>query len=678
MLGFAIKYKGVLLDLEDDAHLTVEWYSTLFNESELFRGSYSYAVGLKLTDKNKAILGLPHLLENRASRKSVPVSILLFGHTWKNAVLDFSIKGNTLSGNLLIDNAIIADSLQNLTLPDLFSYYNGTEKAYTGLSIGLTNPAKLNYMNLCATQPAGSTPMVWPIFRNYGWSGTFMPEDGRTLINQYNWEGLTYNLVDSVFFHCPMFYLHWLVEQICTKLGFKAQGSFMDDPEIKRWVIFNNGYYTGHEIMQLGFEVYPSRHLPNISVGAFFKALRNDMKLGIYFDSLTKIATFELPDVLLTESSFIDVGDMVVKDSLDIKSNTQKSYVIKAAKDEADQVNTYFDYIASLRIGNDEKSTAVELSIGAPRMNNPLLVGVGLRTLRCAIVDQVANVYDSEYVETESFNATGEINKNAFGFRLLSWRGLQDYSVEQPTWKIPYGTSDNKNSKGLEEVGYRATDPFNVQGWLRKGCESYYRMLQAMEDVQYDMYMPVDRFSELYPLAKSRIRGRSGGLMTVFFDRITFEPNKRNSLLFARMKGYSLSAAYALMGTDMNFVINEQVKVPDVIYVSAQIEWTRTETSGSTGTTFFGKILLEFWTDKYRQSRKVVSGLIVDFRLERYIKNSSGESTLVFERTVTTGTNVTQHLTTEEFAYFNNGTGGSFTSKVFVLANDANKYVPIE
>lgn len=678
MIGFAIKYEGVILDLEDDAHLTVEWYSTLFNEAELFRGSYSYAVGMKLTDKNKAALGLPHLLENRTFRRSVLVSVLLFGHTWKNAKLDFSIKGASMAGNLLIDNGIVADSLQNLTLPDMFSFFDGTKKTYKGISIGLTNPAKLNYMNLCATQPPGSTPMVWPIFRNYGWSGTFMPSDGRNLINQYNWETHTYNILDTVFFHCPMFYFHWLVNEVCTKLGFKAQGSFMDDPEIKRWVIFNNSYYTGHEIMQLGFEVYPSRHLPNISIGAFFKSLRNDMKLGIYFDSLTKIVTLEKPNDVVQTSEYIDLGDLIVKDSLDIKSSAVRSFVIKSAKDDTDQVSTYFDHIASLRIGSDDKSTPMELSIGAPRMNDPLLVSVGLRDLRSAIVDQVANVYDKEYVETQAFNAEGEMNKNTFSFRLLSWRGLQDYDVDHPTWKIPYGTSDNRNSRGVVEPGYYATDPFNEQGWLRKGCASYFRMLQVQEEITYDMNMPVDRFSKLHPLAKSRIRGRSGGMMTVLFDRITFEPNKRNSLLFARMKGYGMSASYALMGTDMTFVVNEQIKIPDVIYVSARIEYTRTEVGGSTGTTFFGKILLEFWSDKYQQARKSVSGLVVDFRLERYIRNSSGDSTLVFERTITTGTNVTQHLTTEEFAYFNNSTGGAYTSKVFVLSNEVNKYVPIE
>src|SRR5690606_15551927 len=124
-LDFAIKYGSIFFDIEDGSHLTVEWYSTVFNESEIFRGSYSYAVDMKWTEKNLVALGFPNFISNRLARKTVDVSILLFGATWKSAKMDVQVSDQQITGTLLIDNGIIAEAIRENTLVDMFSFFDG-------------------------------------------------------------------------------------------------------------------------------------------------------------------------------------------------------------------------------------------------------------------------------------------------------------------------------------------------------------------------------------------------------------------------------------------------------------------------------------------------------------------------------------------------------------------------
>src|SRR5690606_34556377 len=116
MLDFAIKYGDVLLDIEDGSHLTVEWYSTVFNEAEILRGSYSYPVNMKWTDKNLVALGFPNFIANRIAREKISVSVLFFDVTWKNATMEIEISYERIQGTLLIDNSIIAEAIKEKTL----------------------------------------------------------------------------------------------------------------------------------------------------------------------------------------------------------------------------------------------------------------------------------------------------------------------------------------------------------------------------------------------------------------------------------------------------------------------------------------------------------------------------------------------------------------------------------
>lgn len=678
-LAFALKYKDTVLDLVDDTVLTVEWYSTLFNENEVFRGSYSYAVDLKLSDKNKALLGMPHLLENRLSRQKIEVSVWLYGHTWKNATYDYEVLSDRLSGNLLIDNAIIADWLRDTSLPDVFSYYDGTKISYHSIDIGSNVTERTAYLNHTATSGPGVYPMAFPGLYNYGWDGQYKRWGNIPGVNVYFSETEnSFKILNLNLFFCPMFYLTWLIKEVCSKMGFEAVGTFMEHPEVKRWIIYNTSYYTGVEMNQSEFVIIPSRHLPKITIGSLFKILRNDLKLGIYFDSLTKIAHFNLPNTILETIESIDLSVNQVRNSLKIKDSIPKKLKVKTAKDDSDNTYQYIDTIDSMTLGKGSSEPPVELSIDAPIMHRPMSQS-GVNFYRWPMVEQIVNLYDNYYADTDMYNKTGEISKNTFSFRLLSYRGLESYDSSNLARKTSYATSDNRNGLGGIDPAIISTDPGNTGSWLRKLCEPFYRMLHISEQIEVDTYVGIDSFSKLSPLTKSIIRSRSGAKLSVLLDRVTFEPKKSNGYIFAKLKGYTVNKAYALLG-NTEFQVADRTIKDSLVYLSAWFEDFRTVTDSTSATTY-AKVRINFYGDKYCQEPALVSGLTVHLLItDNFYTNTIVVNTTLKDVTVTTGTNVSTHLTSTEYriSYQTSGNPESnWKADIEPIVLEGDTYIPV-
>lgn len=672
-LSFAIKYKGIFLDLEEDSFMTVDWFSTLFNEAEIFRGSYSYAVKLKLSEKNKGVLRMPHLIENRTSRVKYQVTILLFGQTWKNALLEVELVQDYISGNLLIDNSIIAEILRETTIPDLFSSIdsNGV-KIFETIEIGNSFLERWDYINDTVN---GEYPFVFPPFKNFGWDGDFGHGADR-MINPYTAGFNQYALLTPSNLFSPTFFLHWLIINICDKVGFKAIGSFFEDEEMSRWVVFNNSYYTGNEILNPGFKIIPSRHFPNMTVGNFFKVLRNDFKIPIYFDSLKKTVTIELPQIYLENNDVVELGDNTILNSPKIRGGELKKFIIHRSKSQVDGVHQYFDSVDSLSLGSSEASTKVELSISSTKMGRYYVDRFNEITFRTPITDHLANIYDEALIESNAFNKEGEFNKNEFSFMILSYRGFVQCIQGEPLLKMPFATSDSRDALNEEHHDWISTDPMIENGWIRKSCQPFYQMLSLTEEVEFDTLLPIQKFLTINPLSKVRFRTKNGSISTLVLDKITFEPSNRNSLIYSKVKAFTINRSQLLFGVDLQFKVETKTNVPEVIYAFARFHRTRVEEGNPNGIDTYANLVIEFFNDKYKVVPKMVSNLEIKVEIHRDIRTSQSESTLIFERSYITGSNVYDFLSDEEFVISSTTVGGAFTSKIVLIDPESKAYVP--
>src|SRR5690606_27362221 len=277
----------------------------------------------------------------RMARKKIDVSILLMGGTWKNATMDIEIAHETISGTLLIDNSIIAEAIKESTLPDMFSFFSGGAKQYEAIDIGTTLVDRRAHMFLTALSPH-NYPYAFPSMTNFSALGERTLEES-AWINSFDWTNpytASYNLLDDNFYN-PSFYLVWLIKSLCVKLGFEAVGSFLDHPEIKTWIIYNTGYYSGREIKRDGFKIIPARHFPKVTVTEIFKIRRNDLMVLMYFDSLTRKAHFELSDDILMQDDVYDYSGQVIDKTVKTTGVKDKAFQVIAAIDDADESYTF-------------------------------------------------------------------------------------------------------------------------------------------------------------------------------------------------------------------------------------------------------------------------------------------------------------------------------------------------
>lgn len=669
MLDFAIKYGDVLLDLEEGSQLTVEWYSTVFNEAEILRGSYSYPVQMKWTDKNLVVLGFPNYISNRMARKKIDVAVILFGGTWKNATMEIEISYERLSGSLLIDNSIIAEAIKETTLPDMFSFFSNGKKQYEQIDIGSTVNDRRAHMLATAVNP-DQYPYAFPSLTNFSALGERTLEE-TAWINPFDWKNphtIGYPLHDNYFYN-PSFYLVWLIKTICTKLGFEAVGSFLDHHEVKTWQIFNTGYYSGREIKKDGFKIIPARHFPKLTVTDFLKVLRNDLKVMIYFDSLTRKAFFELSETILMQDDVYDYSGQVVEKTVKTTPVKDKAFNVISAVDDADESFNYLPYVKSIRIGEGELKK-VELSIGSLFMNKGILTAFIRHPLRQPMVSQVANVYDVEFSSYGCYNKQGELSKNEFTFRIFSFRGLRANDVNNPGYALPYATTDDRDTLGNVVPGWIPT-MLSANGFVANLASMFYRFLTWTEGIEFSSFISPKGFFDINPMRMGMIQDLDGSKNRFLIDRISFEPIRGVSQIFSKVTGFLYHKVFGLSSEDA-FQVYELSTPDDIAYVVWR--YIDVRRSYENGTHTLGKIQFLFFDDPFLLTPKDVSSLKVNYALERTISTGAVD---VEEYNFTTGDGVYEYTTLEFTIETILDPYWKLSTNVILRESDDESYMPV-
>lgn len=558
---FAIRYGDTALDVQEGSRLTVEWMSVLFNEESLFAGSYSYPIVFPLTPLNKAAFANAHMPENRRARKKLPVLVQLYGQSWKRAVLAFDVTGDGYEGDLQIDSGTVADWMRERSLASVFTISNGG-KFVRHIPVKVSSdPVGRVFSIMDSIANPGKYPWVFFPLRNDLRSGD--AEDGEAVVpegkfvNEWK-DGFFTTLPDKLF--SPFFYLTWVIGKVCDWLGFEARGSFLEHPEVRTWVIYNTGMIGSEEFGNASLELYPARHLPGMSVAAFMKALRNDLKVAIYFDSHTRIAHFELGDDVLGAPGGVDLSAKVEAGSLRIKRNGVDGYNLKVMVDDGDEMYMQSQYVRNYFAGTSEKPKPVDLQMGTTFMYRGPTEYHTPSALRMPWVKQVANIYDVKWQGMSSYNEDDTYGKNDFKLRLLAYKG----TVPWPgvATDVPYATSDNLDVNGEPAYDY-SLQPGGDHGWLTRFTLGWYEMLCATEQVDIMARLAVSEFMKLEPLRKFFFSGSSRARLAALPDRVTFEPMDKGRVVGCRILAYPHYNMAALDDGAFGGFEEGEVVVPD-------------------------------------------------------------------------------------------------------------------
>ncbi len=535
-LPFAIiTDNGIALDVSPDSKLTVEFVATTFNEETVLKGSYTYPVTFPPTEKNDKALGYGRFLENRLGRKSIDVNISLLGMSWKRARLEYDIsaKGN-YDGYLIVDNSLVADLMRDKTIAEVFTTTINS-KFVSHKSIRIDGPgAGINDKIVAINSSIGVYPFCMPTYFNPMATGALKSKsDGsndidfeKSVINDFS-DGYT---ISGNSLYGAFFYLTWVIKEVCSFLGFQAEGSYLNDSFIKSLIIDNTGTRTGDDILANG-TINPAQHLPKLSIADFFKALRNDHRVLIYFDSQTNKAYFEKATKILSDVDRLDISGMQIKDSLRIKRQSISAYKLLAKVDDADEMYKVLPYEGSVIVGYTDTFKEVDMAIGRPFMWSEKLWNIeGVRLPRKT---QMGNCYGIALSEMPAYNADNTYGKNAFAFRLLSYKGSVGFGG--PVW-IAEATADDIGN--LNRTFDNSLALGGDKGVINRFSLAWYAYYCISEQVEISAKFDVIQFMRINPLQKLLIVDENKAKVEALIDKVTFEPANNSERIDAKVICY--------------------------------------------------------------------------------------------------------------------------------------------
>ncbi|WP_286727891.1 MULTISPECIES: hypothetical protein [Sphingobacterium] len=524
---------GIALDVSPDSKLTVEFVATTFNEETVLKGSYTYPVTFPPTEKNDKALGYGRFLENRLGRKAIDVNISLLGMSWKRARLEYDIsaKGN-YDGYLIVDNSLVADLMRDKTIAEVFTTTINS-KFVSHKSIRIDGPgAGINDKIVAINSSIGVYPFCMPTYLNPMADGVLKTDgsDGvnydESIVNDFS-EGYT---IRGMRLYGAFFYLTWVIKEVCSFLGFQAEGSYLNDSFIKSLIIDNTGTRTGDDILANG-TINPAQHLPKLSIADFFKALRNDHRVLIYFDSQTNKAYFEKATKILSDVDRLDVSGMQIKDSLRIKRQSISAYKLLTKVDDADEMYKVLPYEGSVIVGYTDTFKEVEMAIGRPFMWAEKLWNIeGVRLPRKT---QMGNCYGVALSNMPAYNADNTYGKNSFAFRLLSYKGSVGFGG--PVW-IAEATADDIGN--LNRTFDNSLALGGDKGVINRFSLAWYAYYCISEQVEISAKFDVVQFMRINPLQKLLIVDENKAKVEALIDKVTFEPANNSERIDAKVICY--------------------------------------------------------------------------------------------------------------------------------------------
>lgn len=604
---------GLALQLPPDARVSVELVGTILNTDDVLAGSYSYPFRFPLTDHNIRFIQSGHLPE-RDIQPELSVRVTL-GPLSFTALMGYKTSGLYADGYFLIDLAEVAERLRTSSLRTLVK-----EQVRVTSAEGLPVPS----LRALADAPPGQYPIVFPPFRNpemveadyrpitaLGPPVAYDETYKRPLIvNRYRTGTLDVyrNAVagmtpDTLL--VPMVYLTWLLRYVCAQLGFTAAGSLLTDPDLNRLVLFNTQTVPGQNIDTGEYVVEISRHLPDITVSEFFKALRTYVGCSIDFDARSRTARFDTYRALRRVSSYLDMSEGIVADQLSLERSGVSGFIIKSQPDSQDKALTESNqYATQFRVGG-QNAQEITLGIGTLTMwrgvnldfSGPYIVGgvPKLGTWQLPQCIQPGNLADKIFENSANYSPyhdplrpdTVPPAKNPFGFRLLMYHGMEHTDLAGHGY--PYAASVSYDAQ-LRVFGTLSLLPGQPDDVFQRYQRYYYEFLTYSKKLSQPLRLSLTQLNALRPSLPIGLRGRNLVLGRYLLEKLTYElPAADDGRVLAKLDARQL----------LPILIKPNIPEEDLyagVWVQIVFENAHNDVAGTT-TTQYADVVLYVWLD---------------------------------------------------------------------------------
>ncbi|WP_157585414.1 hypothetical protein [Runella zeae] len=315
--------KGQYLELYPDTTLEQELNSWLISEDDTLLGSWSFPFRFPLTPSNQSFISHKHRFE-ASNFTGISVAMSIDGLPWGPAILNFRIKNDEADAYLVFDQSEVAVQLRTKSISDIVA-----EDTFQVATDPTTLPAAMTRTVDPLTNP---WPFVFaPVYNPKATDAKRMEDEGpetrffrhRDYINEYRLgfvgdmqtekvQGTNETITVYGSPVVPFFYLWWVIKRVCEALGFTADGSWYHDPDVRALVMYNNMATSVEYNFGFGVSVYARYHVWSMKLNEFFKFLRTDLGVGVFFNSATQSVIFRSFEELKSQRPTLDLSEQLL------------------------------------------------------------------------------------------------------------------------------------------------------------------------------------------------------------------------------------------------------------------------------------------------------------------------------------------------------------------------------
>lgn len=594
---------GLALELDPDISVEFELNNILLAESGEMPGSFSYPITFPLSPNNRRFLGHDYLPQANLQEHAVETTIN--GILLTRCTLSYKVDSSTkASGFLKIDQGEIANQLKGVYLWQALE-----EKVYLfdpekdDVATHRTSKEKQELIQARMLEMAEAEPGEYPIvfFPVYNADFAMKEVDSSFPVRTFEYNAVVNPFENGKFkvdvytvgrHFTPFIYLTYVFERIAAFFGYSASGSFLTDPDVRTWVLFNTqAIPSTRKFSSNGaFFVDLSNHVPYITISDFLKTFRDELGLGIFFDSRTKEVRYELFRDILKSGSSINLSSHLLSGYSSENTSTD-GYTILSAIDENDLIQKSNNRVSE-KIGTGGKDIQMKISTLAMQAHYMNFGGGGPSLAYLPTCSIRGNLSSREFQNEEAYYSIGKEHKNSFGIRLLSYRGMREGSV--PNKKYPFGTSGLRDYN-QELVGTLSLTPTDQKSVFNLLTVPYYQFRATARRMTLDFLLPLSRTKEFPLNSIYTVQNANRIVSQILISRLVYVAPGKNGLIPAR--------ANALVISPIN-LLDHLSETNDIFYVEFELINHRIETSVSlrdgdtiTTTNKYADLAIRTWKD---------------------------------------------------------------------------------
>jgi hypothetical protein len=267
--------------------------------------------------------------------------------------------------------------------------------------------------------------------------------------------------------------------------------------------------------------------------------LRDDLALGIFFDSNTLEARFELYDTIRDSSQTPRDLTPFVLAGYENEVPDEKGYIVTSYEDSNDELFRDKDPV-STKIKEGQK--AIKAKIGSLKMYrgyNPDNTSNAADQMNWLVPDaaQKGNLISGIFIEEKEYYNGAYNHKNEFGLRLLAYKGIQPASNGK---FYPYATSLSTNFQQTK-TGTWSFDAAQKDSIYQQLTVPFYMFLANARRLGYELIIPLSKAKDM-PLHKVySLQGENQVRIKFLIEQFTFSAPGKHGFLPAKLKVYVLN-----------------------------------------------------------------------------------------------------------------------------------------